>query len=107
MIAVTKKPGQRPAFVFAATCEFSDSPQIEAPWKPSETHDQLPDRLIGFHDSMGFPNVFKAEHSGRLRLVAASRYFFGDGLKRYVREGELRRTEDEAAEESEVDAARH
>ena len=65
----------------------------------SETYDNLPDRLIGLHQSMRLSNVLKTEHSGWLRLIAACRHLFGDGLKRNVREGELRRAEHEAAEE--------
>src|SRR5262249_38932779 len=62
---------------------------------------------IGFHDSMRLSNVLKAEHSGWLRLIAARRHLFGDGLKRNVREWKLRRAEHETAEEGKVDAAWH
>src|SRR5262245_55499057 len=72
-----------------------------------ETYHKLPARLIGFHHSMRFPDVLEAEHSGWLRLIAACRHLFGDGLKRNVREGKLRRAEHEAAEESQIDAACH
>src|SRR5262245_23736788 len=73
----------------------------------SEKYNNLPDRLIGFHKSVRLSNVIKAEHSGWLRLIAACRHLFGDGLKRNVREGKLRRPEHETAEEGEVDAACH
>src|SRR5262245_55517085 len=56
---------------------------------------------------MRLPNVLKAEHSGWFRLIAARSHLFGDGLKRNVREGKLRRAEHETAEEGKVDAARH
>src|SRR5262245_32530574 len=56
---------------------------------------------------MRLPNVFEAEHSGRLRLVAACRHPSHDGLQRNVGKRELRSAEDEAAEEGEVDAACH
>src|SRR5437016_4520184 len=73
----------------------------------SDTYDKLPIRLISFHHSMRLPNVLKAEHSGWLRLIAACRHLFGDGLKRYVREWKLRRAEHEAAEEGQIDTACH
>src|SRR5215470_19770346 len=73
----------------------------------SETDDHLPLRLVGLHHAMRLPNVFEAEHSGRLRFVAACRHLLRDGLQRNVGERELRRAEDEAAKEGEVDAARH
>src|SRR5262249_32776242 len=56
---------------------------------------------------MRFSDVLKAEHSGWLRPKSACRHFFGDGLKRNVREGKLRRAEHETAEEAKVDAACH
>src|SRR5262245_58215097 len=56
---------------------------------------------------MRLPNVLKAEHSEWFRLIAACRHLFGDGLKRNVREGKLRRAEHETAEEGKVDAACH
>jgi hypothetical protein len=78
------------------------------PWRvSSETHNELPVRFIGFHHSMCLPNVFKAEHSGWLHLIAACRHLFGDGLKRNVRERKLRCAEHKAAEESQIDAACH
>src|SRR5262245_38120092 len=56
---------------------------------------------------MRLSNVLKAKHSGWFRLIAAFRHLFGDGLKRNVREGKLRRTEHETAEEGKVDATCH
>src|SRR5262249_9319775 len=56
---------------------------------------------------MRLPNVLKAEDSGWFRLIAACRHLFGDGLKRNVREGKLRRAEHETAEEGKVDATCH
>src|SRR5262249_59111343 len=56
---------------------------------------------------MRFSDVLKAEHSGWLRPKSACRHLFGDGLKRNVREGKLRRAEHETAEESQIDAACH
>src|SRR5215510_9680639 len=56
---------------------------------------------------MRFPNVLKAKHSGWLRPKSACRHFFGDGLKRNVREGKLRRAEHETSEEGQIDAACH
>src|SRR4030095_8947057 len=73
----------------------------------SKTYDKFPLRLIGFHHSMCLPNVFKAEDSGWLRLVAACRHFLGNRLKRNVREGKPRRAEHKAAEDSQIDAACH
>src|SRR5215510_11657789 len=56
---------------------------------------------------MRLPNVLEAEHSGWLGLVATCRHFFGDGLKRNIREGKPRRAEHETAEEGQIDAACH
>src|SRR5262245_14931996 len=80
---------------------------LSIPFISSETYDKLPDRLIGLHQPMRLPNVLKAKHSGWLRLIAACRHLFGNGLKRNVREGKLWRAEHEAAEEGKVDATCH
>src|SRR5262245_48752886 len=56
---------------------------------------------------MGFSNLLKAEYSGWLRLVAAGRHLFGDGLKRNVRERETRRAKHEAAEKRQINSAAH
>src|SRR5882724_4092598 len=92
-----------------ALCSATASPcaALQSLGVSSETYDKFSVRLIGFHNSMRFPDVLKAEHSGWFRLIAACRHFFGNGLKRNVREGKPRRAEHEAAEEGQIDATCH
>src|SRR6476620_5201997 len=72
-----------------------------------QKHHHLPAGLTGVHDAMRFADVLKAEHAAWLGLELARRNLLRDVLQRHVREWETRLTEHEAAEESEIDAARH
>jgi hypothetical protein len=49
-----------------------------------------------------FPNILKAEHSGRFCFVATGGHLSGDGLERHVRQREARFAEHKTAEEDTI-----
>src|SRR5215831_21066185 len=50
-------------------------------------HNQLALCLVRFHHPMGFTNVLKLEHPGRLCYEPALRHVIRDALKRDIRQG--------------------
>src|SRR5262249_34714383 len=54
-----------------------------------------------------FADLLETKNAGRLRLEPARRHFLRDFLKWHVRQRESRLAEHEAAEEGQVNAARH
>jgi hypothetical protein len=69
--------------------------------------DHFPVGLVGLHDAMSLTDFVEAKDPRRLGVEPASRNVLGDFLKRDVREREARCAEHEAAEEGQIDAARH
>src|SRR5262249_53482999 len=76
-------------------------------WVSAVDHDHLSAGLVGLHDAVSFTDLVEAEDSDRLDVEPTGRGLGGDLLKGHVREREARRTEDEAAEEGQIDTARH
>ena len=70
-------------------------------------HDHLSAGFIRLHDAVGLLDIFEAEHSCWLRPVTACLHIGRNTLQRNVRQGEARLPEHEAAEEGQVDTARH
>src|SRR5262245_14592962 len=73
----------------------------------SEDHNHFSAGFVLLHDAMSVTDFVEAEDSDWLDVEPTSRGVGGDLLKRHVREREARRTEDEAAEEGQMNAARH
>src|SRR5436190_11793494 len=70
-------------------------------------HDQFPFGLVGLHHTMGLADLFETECSGGLDVEPTGRGVRGNLLKRHVGETKPRSSEYEAAEERQIDAARH
>ena len=63
--------------------------------------------LVGLHDSVSLTDLVEPEDPGRLDVEPAGRSVRSNLLKRHVRERKAWGAEHEAAEESQLDAARH
>src|SRR5262245_6329607 len=83
-----------------------ESPHSET-WASAVEHDHLSAGFVCLHYAVSFLDLIEAEGSDRLDVEPTGRGISGDLLKRHVREREARRAENEAAEEGQVDAARH
>jgi hypothetical protein len=70
-------------------------------------YDHLAAGFVGLHHAMGLSDVLETEDSGGLDVEPTGRGVRGNLLKRHVRERKSRSPEHEAAEEGQIDAARH
>src|SRR5260370_3788871 len=72
-----------------------------------EDHHHLSCGLVGLHHAMRLADLLEAEYTRRLCPEAARRHLPPDVLEQHIRQRATRRAEHEAAEERQVDAARH
>lgn len=72
-----------------------------------EAPDHLAAGLARFHELVRFSDFLKAKNAYRFRFIAACCNIIRDSLKRNIRQRKLGSTENEAAEEAEVNATRH
>src|SRR5947208_3660681 len=76
-------------------------------WPVAVGHHHLPAGFVGLHHAMCFADLLEAEHPRRLCFKTTRRHLLRDFLKRHIGQRETRRAEHEAAEEGEIDTARH
>src|SRR5262245_6890790 len=70
-------------------------------------HDHLSIGLIRLHDAMRLADLLEPEDARRLDIEPAGRSVRSNLLKRHIRERKAWSAEHEAAEESQIDTARH
>src|SRR5215813_5921912 len=69
--------------------------------------DHLAASLVGLHDAVSLTDLVEPEDPGRLDVEPAGRSVRSNLLKRHIRERKAWSAEHEAAEESQIDTARH
>src|SRR5262249_41396002 len=84
-----------------------------SPWRPRRDRRSLVNdnhfaaSLVFFHGAVSFADLVEPEDPGRLDVEPTRRSVRSNLLPRPVREGKARSAEQEAAEERQIDAARH